>query len=44
MYTSPTQVRILTADGLITDDQLFPGLRLPVASLFQPSAGMVVRQ
>lgn len=38
VYTSPTQVRILTVDDTLTEEQLLPGFRLPLARLFQRTA------
>jgi Uma2 family endonuclease len=38
VYESPTQVRILTTDDVLTGADLLPGFRLPVVSLFQRSA------
>ena len=37
VYTSPTQVRICTVADTLTEEQLMPGLRLPLARLFQPT-------
>jgi Uma2 family endonuclease len=36
VYRSPTNPRVLTTADELTGDPLLPGLRLPVASLFQP--------
>ncbi len=35
VYTSPTQLRILTVDETLTEAQLLPGFHLPLARLFQ---------
>ncbi len=35
VYTSPTQVRILTADQELDGGDLLPGFRLPLASIFE---------
>ena len=37
VYESPTRVRILAADDVLTGADLLPGFRLPVVSLFQRS-------
>ena len=38
VYKSPTHVRILAATEDLTDDDILPGFRLPLAPLFQRSA------
>ena len=38
VYTSPTQVHILTVDDTLTEEPLLPGFRLPLARLFQHTA------
>lgn len=38
VYTSPTQVRILTIEDTLTVDQLLPGWQLPLTRLFQRAA------
>jgi Uma2 family endonuclease len=35
VFHSPTSVRILAKDDVLTDDALFPGFRLPLADLFE---------
>lgn len=35
VYTSPTQVRILTIDDTLAEEQLLPGFHLPLVRLFQ---------
>ena len=34
MYTSPTQVRILTVSDTLAEERLFPGFHLPLVRLF----------
>lgn len=36
-YTSPTAVRILTRDDVLTGDPVVPGFKLPLADLFPPA-------
>lgn len=38
VYTAPTQVRILSVEDTLTEAQLLPGFRLPLARLFQRAA------
>jgi Uma2 family endonuclease len=38
VYTSPTRVRILAVDDTLTEEQLLPGLQLPLRRLFQRAA------
>lgn len=40
VYTSPTHVCVLMAADVLTSDDLLPGFRLPVVSLFQRSASL----
>ncbi len=38
VYTAPTQVRILTIDDTLAEEQLLPGFHLPLVRLFQRAA------
>lgn len=37
VYTSPTEVRILTRSDTLTGDPVIPGFRMPLADLFPPA-------